>query len=99
MNERVRKLRQESLDAEATISIERAVLLTEFDERCNESAVPVRRAMGFRHILNNKTIWIGDGEMIVGERGPEPKAVSTYPELCCHEPDDFNILHTREKVP
>ena len=100
MTDRVRLLRQESLDAPATLSPERALLLTEFysEERGLLSA-PVRRAMAFRHLLEKKEIYIGNGEIIVGERGPAPKATPTYPEVCCHTLEDLDVLDTREKIP
>ena len=47
-------------------------------------SIPVLRAMNFYAICERKTLWMGDGELIVGERGPRPKAVPTYPELTCH---------------
>ena len=56
------------------------------------------RAMVFRHLCEQKTVYIGDGELIVGERGPEPKATPTYPEITCHTTLDFEILTTREKT-
>ena len=34
--------------------------------------------------------------MIVGERGPRPKAVPTFPELTCHSVDDLHTLDTRD---
>ncbi len=40
-----------------------------------------------------------DGELIVGEKGPFPKATPTYPELCCHSLSDLEILDSREKIP
>jgi pyruvate formate-lyase/glycerol dehydratase family glycyl radical enzyme len=52
-----------------------------------------------KNILENKKIWIGHGELIVGERGPCPKAVPTYPEICCHSLEDLRILHSRKKTP
>ena len=78
MSDRVRRLRQESLDGRPSISIERAELLTEFYV-ANEGkhSVPVMRALAFFHLCEHKTIYIGDGELIVGERGPEPGAVPT----------------------
>ena len=96
MNERVAKLRQASVDARPRISIERAVLETEF-YRAHEGkhSVPVMRALNFLHICEHQTIYIGDGELIVGERGPEPKAVSTFPELTCHSVEDLEILNSR----
>ncbi|MEW6410957.1 MAG: trans-4-hydroxy-L-proline dehydratase [Candidatus Zixiibacteriota bacterium] len=100
MNNRIAKLRQESLDAKPTISLERALLLTDFYQSGKAERVSpvVARAMAFRYILENKHICINDGELIVGERGPAPKATPTYPDICTHTPEDFEILHTREKV-
>ncbi|GAG97434.1 unnamed protein product, partial [marine sediment metagenome] len=50
-------------------------------------------------LLENKTICINPGELIVGERGPAPKATPTYPELCCHSLEDLEILNSRGKTP
>jgi len=100
MNERISSLRKQSLDATPTISLERAQLLTEF-YKCGtfeHVSIPVARAMAFKYILENKVICINKGELIVGERGPEPNATPTYPEICTHTLDDFEILHTRDKV-
>ena len=100
MNNRIKILRQQSLDAIPTISLERAELLTEFYKsgQADGLSVPVARAMAFKYILDNKKLYIGDGELIVGERGPSPKATPTYPEICTHTIQDFEILNTREKV-
>jgi pyruvate formate-lyase/glycerol dehydratase family glycyl radical enzyme len=100
MTERVRRLRQESLDTPASLSVERARLLTEFSSREHTLiSAPVRRALAFRYLLENKEIYIGEGELIVGERGPAPKATPTYPEVCCHTLEDLHVLDTREKIP
>jgi formate C-acetyltransferase len=61
-------------------------------------SVPVRRARAFEYLLRNKQIWINDGELIVGERGPGPKVTPTYPEICLHSMKDLEILNSREKV-
>jgi len=53
------------------------------------------RAKAFRHLCRHKAIYLGDEELIVGERGPYPKAVSTYPELTCHSEDDLRALNER----
>lgn len=100
MNERITKLRKQSLEAKPYISLERAKLLTEFYQSgiAERVSIPVARAMAFKYVLENKTICINDGELIVGERGPEPKATPTYPELCTHSLKDFEILSTREKI-
>jgi pyruvate formate-lyase/glycerol dehydratase family glycyl radical enzyme len=96
MTERVRKLRQQSLDTVETLSIERAELLTEFHKQdLGLMSVPVQRAMAFAYLLEHKHIDIYDGELIVGEKGDKPKAAPTYPELCCHTLEDLDILDTR----
>ncbi len=100
MSERVRRLRQESLDARPYISTERAELVTEgYRETERVLSVPVRRALVVRRLMERKQIWIGGGELIVGEKGPAPKATPTFPELCCHSLADLDLLNSREKIP
>ena len=99
MNERERKLRQASLDAKPCISTQRAEMMTEFLRHSGEISAPVRRALAFKRFMENKTIYIGDGELIVGERGPAPKSTPTYPELCCHSLQDLQILNDRKNIP
>src|SRR5271157_2524210 len=99
MTERVAKLRQSSLDTKPWLSIERARLLTEFyDRRSGPLSVPLMRANALAYIMEHRTIAIGPGELIVGERGPAPKGTPTFPELCCHSMEDFRILDSREKI-
>ena len=96
MNRRIQRLRKASFEAEPCISIERAVLETEFYRKNNgKYPVPVMRALFFKYLCENKTIYLGEDELIVGERGPFPKAVSTFPELTCHTKKDLEILNTR----
>ena len=100
MNERIRRLRKRSLAAVPSISGERAALITEFYARPEASrvSVPVLRGLAFKHLMENKTIVIGDDELIVGERGPAPKATPTYPEVTCHSLRDLDVLDRRPKT-
>jgi formate C-acetyltransferase len=101
MTDRVRKLRQQSLEAKETLSSERAELLTEFYKAQALRpyvSTPVKRAMAFDYLMEHKTITIGEGELIIGEKGPAPKHAPTYPELCCHSLEDLDILNTRPKT-
>jgi len=100
MNERISRLRKQSLDAIPSITSERACLITEFYQsgQTDKVSVPVGRALAFKYILENKELCVNDGELIVGERGPEPKSTPTYPEICTHTLKDYDILHNREKV-
>ncbi|MEN6561511.1 MAG: trans-4-hydroxy-L-proline dehydratase [Acidobacteriota bacterium] len=100
MNERIQKLRQQTLEAKPTVSAERARLLTEFYKRPETRGLsaPLRHALAFKHILENKAIVFNDGELIVGERGPAPKATPTYPEVCIHSLQDLVTLNDRKKT-
>jgi len=98
MNDRVARLRQRSLEAEPALSLERAALITDFYRNCRTPSVPMVRAQALRHLMENKTIYVGRDELIVGERGPAPKETPTYPELCCHSMEDLGILNSRQKI-
>ncbi|WP_249414455.1 trans-4-hydroxy-L-proline dehydratase [Marinifilum caeruleilacunae] len=97
MNDRIKQLRKVSVETEPSLSIERALIETEFyKENYGKFSIPVLRAKTFYEICKQKSIYIGEGELIVGERGPSPKSVPTFPELTCHSVDDLNVLNTRE---
>ncbi len=101
LSERAKRLRDHSIQAKPSVSSERAELLTDFfEQHSNEDlSIPVTRALAFKHILEHKALYFGKGELIVGERGPEPKATPTYPELCCHSLKDFDVLESRDVAP
>ena len=93
MNKRIARLREQSFTARPCLSAERALLVTEFyRENHGKYSTPVMRALNFKNLCEKKTIYIGDDELIVGERGPFPKAVSTFPELTCHSLEDLKIF-------
>ncbi len=97
MNERIKRLRQQSIEMPTTLSIERALIETEFYRKnYGTMPTPVLRARNFYEICQKKTLYIGDDELIVGERGPLPKAVPTFPELTCHSVEDLHTLNGRE---
>jgi len=100
MTDRVKKLREQSLHTINRISPERAILVTDFHKSGidREVSIPVMRALTLKYILDNKFICINDGELIVGERGPAPKAVPTYPEITLHTIEDLEVLDKRPKV-
>ena len=98
MNSRVQALREESVSTPASLSIERALITTRFyKENEGRHSIPMMRALNFMEICEKKAIYIGDKELIVGERGEKPKAVSTFPELTCHSVEDLHVLNTREQ--
>ncbi|MGK2906238.1 MAG: glycyl radical protein, partial [Desulfuromonadales bacterium] len=98
MNVRIQRLRKLSVESEPSLSIERALHETAFyQENFGKHSIPVLRALNFLDHCQKKTLYIGDGELIVGERGPRPKSVPTFPELTCHSVEDFHVLNTRDQ--
>jgi pyruvate formate-lyase/glycerol dehydratase family glycyl radical enzyme len=101
LTDRVKRLRKQSVGTKPYICTERAELLTDFYQSggADNISTPISRALAFKHILENKTITINDGELIVGERGSAPRATPTYPELCSHTIEDLDIANSRERTP
>jgi len=100
LSPRISQLREQSINAIPTLDPERALLLTQFyqNDQIKGASIPLKRALAFKHILENKILCINPGELIVGEKGSGPKATPTYPELCIHTSQDLEILDTREKI-
>ena len=97
MNPRIKRLRQQNMDTPTTLSIERALIETDFYKKhYGTMPIAVLRARNFYEICKRKTLYIGRDELIVGERGPVPKAVPTFPELTCHSVEDLHTLDTRQ---
>ena len=98
MNPRIQRLRKLSVETEPSLSIERALHETAFyRENYGKHSIPVLRALNFHDHCQRKTLYLGADELIVGERGPAPKAVPTFPELTCHSVEDFRILNSRDQ--
>ena len=97
ISQRIARLRQASYQTPPSLSVERAQIVTRFyRENQDRYPTPVLRALCFRELCLKQSIYIGDEELIVGERGPRPRAVSTYPELTCHTIEDLKTLNARE---
>ena len=99
MNERIRKLREQSVTAEPHIYMERADLETDaYIQYEGSVSVPEMRALAFKNIMAKKTLCINDGELIVGEKGDGPQAAPSFPELCCHTIEDMKIMNARDLI-
>jgi trans-4-hydroxy-L-proline dehydratase len=99
VTERVERLRRQTFEAEPAVSAERARRITSFyREQHGRHPPPVLRALAFRELCEQQTLYLGEDELIVGERGPAPKVVPTYPELTCHTLEDLEVLAGREKT-
>ena len=100
MNDRIKSLREKSINAVESITAERALLVTEFYKSFEAQGLsaPVLRAKNLDHILTLKELYFDEEELITGERGPGPKITPTYPEICLHSIEDLEILDSRPKV-
>lgn len=99
MNERIQKLRELSVTTPVHIDLERARIETEvYKEWEGKVSIPVLRAMSLREYFSRKTLYLGDGELIVGEKGCDPQASPTFPEICCHSVEDMVIMSERDLV-
>ncbi|WP_419741654.1 trans-4-hydroxy-L-proline dehydratase [Paraclostridium dentum] len=97
--ERTKRLRKQSIETQPFITIERARLMTEGYKKYEGSVeIPVLRALAFKHYMENRTLCINDGELIVGEKGDSPQSTPTYPELCCHTMEDLDIMDKRDII-
>ena len=99
MNDRIKRLRKISTETPVHIDLERAKIETDF-YKANEGrfSVPVMRAHVLKEYFEKKTLYLGDDELIVGEKGCNPQASPTFPELCCHSVEDMRIMDKRDLV-
>ena len=59
-----KRLRQETFEAEPSLSIERALIETRFyKENYGKYPIPILRAMNFYEICKQKTIYIGEDDV------------------------------------
>lgn len=97
--ERTKKLRQLSVTTQPRVSLERAVIETLFYEKYYGSVeTPVLRALNFKNLMENRKLYIGDDELIVGEKSEGPQVVPTFPELCCHTVEDMTVMNDRKYI-
>lgn len=96
---RTKRLREQSETTRPSISLERALIETRvYSEYEGKVPAPVLRGLFFKQLMAERTLYLGDDELIVGEKGIGPQSAPTFPELCCHTLDDFDNMAGRERV-
>ena len=99
MNARIQALRELSVNTQPHIDMERAKSETEtYKKYEGQLSIPELRAQVLYDYFSTKTLYIGDGELIVGEKGDSPHAAPTFPELCCHTVEDMHVMNDRELI-
>ncbi|MDR1852356.1 MAG: hypothetical protein LBR21_06880 [Propionibacteriaceae bacterium] len=96
---RTQRLRAQSETARPSITLERALIETEvYKQWEGKVPAPVLRGKFFYELMSRRTLYLGDDELIVGEKGVAPQSAPTFPELCCHTVEDFENMAARERV-
>ena len=99
MNARVQALRELSVSTQPHIDLERAKSETEtYKKYEGQLSIPELRGQVLYDYFSTKTLYIGEGELIVGEKGDSPQAAPTFPELCCHTVEDMHVMNDRELI-
>ena len=81
MNARVRALRKVSMETQPHIDLERAKIETEVYKQWEDKvSLPVLRALVLKEYFSKKTLYLGEGELIVGEKGKDPQSSPTFPD-------------------
>ena len=78
--ERVVRLRERVLSTEPSLCIERGLLVTEAYASYVADPMVLRRAKALAHILDSMSIYIEEGELIVGNHASAPRAAPLFPE-------------------
>lgn len=81
LTERVKQLKKRVAESSPWASSERAVLITRAYQETEGQPVVIRRAMALKKILEEMSINIADGELIVGNQGTKPLECLVFPEI------------------
>lgn len=96
---RTQQLREQSVQAVPRLCMERALLVTEaYEKFAGTAETPIVRAKVFKYLMENRTLCINDGELIVGEKGAGPQYAPSFPELCCHTLEDLTVMDMRQHI-
>jgi pyruvate formate-lyase/glycerol dehydratase family glycyl radical enzyme len=77
---RVQRLREKLLDTTPEVCAERARYLTEAYRQYEADPPVLRRARALAHVLDKMTIYLQEGELIVGNQASRPRAAPIFPE-------------------
>lgn len=80
MNSRLEHLKEEILSAEPRLCLERARIYTKVYQENENLPIVRKRALAFRKTLEESSIYIMQGELIVGNTASKPKYAAIFPE-------------------
>ena len=79
-SERVARLREEALAKEPGVCVERARYLTKAYKENEEKSKYIKRALAVKEVLENMSIYIKDGELVVGNQSSDVRTAPLFPE-------------------
>lgn len=80
MNERIQKLRADLMAQKPYVDAERCKIFTESMKTTDGLPIIIRRAKSFYEVLDQMTVWVKPGELIVGNQAKQAKSSPIYPE-------------------
>jgi pyruvate formate-lyase/glycerol dehydratase family glycyl radical enzyme len=80
---RVEAIKDRFITITPEICVERAQLVTQSYKETVDQPIYIRRAKALEKILNGMTIFIQDGELIVGNQCTKSRATPVFPEFSC----------------
>jgi pyruvate formate-lyase/glycerol dehydratase family glycyl radical enzyme len=80
ISDRVAVLRQKAVEARPFVCVERARLFTEAYQRLEHEPPVIRKALALKHVLERMTIYINEGELVVGNNSSGPRGSTVAPE-------------------
>ena len=81
MTDRTKMLREKLFDVyKPRICPERCVIFTESMKKSEGRPIALRRSQAFQDVLEKMTVYVNDGELIVGNQARWPKSSPIYPE-------------------
>ncbi len=93
---RIAALREKVLSTRPTVCTERALFYTRVYRENEAEPVIVRRALALERTLKEMTVYIDEGELIVGNQSSAHRAAPIFPEYAVDWlPEEMDELHTR----
>ena len=80
LTERMRRFREDVLNASPKVCAERALLTTESYKAHQDMPVVLKRAYMMKNILENMSIYIEDETLLAGNQASENRAAPIFPE-------------------
>lgn len=98
--ERIQKQREEIIKADRYLCIERAKIVTKSYKETEGLSMPIRRAKALEKILKEMSVYILDGELLVGMPSSRLRGAEFFPEMSIYWlEEEIDTFSTRTQDP